>query len=94
MWLAPAAMFIESAADGITSADPKMLAAEVNELGSFGVVRAQKIAATDEMVAALRQSTLSADLTLGYLLGLQVARTILMGSPQLAMKGIKPDSLL
>jgi hypothetical protein len=30
----------------------------------------------------------------GYLLGLQVARTILMGSPQLAMKGIKPDSLL
>jgi hypothetical protein len=96
MWLAPAAMLIELAADGWSKADPKMLTSEIQELNSFGSVRAQKMAATspDATVEALRLSNVSADFTLGYLLGLQVARTVLAGSPQLAIQGIKPDSLL
>jgi hypothetical protein len=94
MWLAPAAMFLESAADSFKSADPNMLGSEVKELNSFGAQRAQQICASDLMVAALRQSQVSADLAFGYLLGLQTARMILMGSPQLAINGIKPDSLL
>jgi hypothetical protein len=96
MWTAPAAMFIESAADGWSKADPNMLTAEVKELNSFGSQRAQQMIASssEEIVAALRLSNVSADFTGGYLLGLQVARTILMANPQLAIKGIKPDSLL
>jgi hypothetical protein len=96
MWVAPAAMFIESAADGLKSADPKMLAAEIGELNSFGSHRAQQMlpGMSMEMVEVFRTSQLSADFTLGYVFGLQVARTMLRGSPQLAMKDIKPDSLL
>jgi hypothetical protein len=96
MWLAPAAQFIESAADGWSAVDPNMLTSEVKELNSFGPQRVQKMLAStpEPIVAALRQSTMSADLTLGYLLGLQVARTILAGSPQLAIARIKPGSLL
>jgi hypothetical protein len=94
MWVAPAAMFLETAADSLKYADPSMLASEVKELNSFGSSRAAQICQSDVMATALRQSTVSADLTLGYLLGLQTARMILMGSPQLAIKGIKADSLL
>jgi hypothetical protein len=84
MWVAPAAMFIEGAADSLKSADPRMLSAQTKELQSFGPGRAQALGATD----------VSNDFQLGYQLGLQTARQILLGSPQLAMKGINPDSLL
>ena len=43
MWIAPAVMFIESAADGIKAVDPKMLVAEVKEISSFGTVRIQEV---------------------------------------------------
>ena len=102
MWTAPAVMFIESAADGIKSADPKMLAAEVEELGSFGSVRIQAVLdefwplVGDQADSAFSGMEHDSDVIFaqGYLFGLQVARTVLMGSPQLAIKGIKPDSLL
>ena len=80
----PAVMFIESAADSLKSADPKMLESQAAELQSFGPGRAQKLGAT----------TLSEDFQIGYTLGLQTARMMLAGNPQLAMKGIEPDSLL
>jgi hypothetical protein len=104
MWLAPAAMFIESAADGLTSTDPKMLAAEIKEMSSFGTKRIQDVfgliyslvgsdlnQAFDQCDPAAKDAITFAQ---GYLLGLQVARTILAGSPQLAMAHIKPDYLL
>jgi len=102
MWIAPAAMFIESAADGLSKADPKMLAAELKEMASFGNARIQQ-ALTDlwPLVGDGDSSAFSGldhDTAVlfakGYLLGLQVARAILAGSPQLAIAKIKPDSLL
>jgi|ERR1700722_3153368 len=102
MWTAPAAMFIESAADGLKSTDPNMLASELKEIASFGNVRIQQVL-TDlwplvgdgdsDSFGGLDHDT-AVLFAKGYLLGLQVARTVLMGNPQLAMKGIKPDSLL
>jgi hypothetical protein len=102
MWLSPAVMFIESAADGLKDADPKMLASEVKELGSFGSVRMHEVLdalwplvgdTADNAFSGLQHDS-DVIFAQGYLLGLQVARTILAGSPQLAIKGIKPDSLL
>ena len=104
MWTAPAAMFIESAADGLKSADPKMLAAEAQEMNSFGTKRIQEV--FGEM-----HSLVGSDLdkifdqcdpaasdgrtfTHGYLFGLQVARTILAGSPALLLKGVDPKQVL
>jgi hypothetical protein len=104
MWLAPAAMFIESAANGLKSVDSKMLEAEIQEISSFGTKRIQDVfemihsLVGDDLNQAFDQcdpaATDAITFTHGYLLGLQVARTILMGSPQLAIKGIKSDSLL
>jgi len=102
MWTAPAVMFIELAADGLSKADPRMFTAEVNELGSFGSTRIQTVSAAlwplvgDQISNAFEgiQHDPDTSFAMGYLLGLQVARTILMGNPQLAIKGIKPDSLL
>jgi len=102
MWLAPAAQFIESAADGLKSANPDMLAAEVKELGSFGSTRIQSASDAlwplvgDQISSAFEgmQHDPDTSFAMGYLLGLQVARTILAGSPQLAIAGIKPDYLL
>jgi hypothetical protein len=100
MWIAPAAMFIESAADGLSKADPKMLAAEVTEMTSFGSLRmVSAFGAVEPLLQGVADQcdpnqSLAIFMAAGYLLGLQVARTILAGNPQLAMKGIKPDSLL
>lgn len=102
MWIAPPAMFIESAADGIKSADPDMLKAEIKELASFGAVRIQAVSealwpivgdSIDNSFTGLQHDN-DSDFAQGYLLGLQVARTMLLGNVQLAIKGIKPDSLL
>jgi hypothetical protein len=76
MWLAPAAMFIESAADSLKTADPMMLQAQTKELETFGYTSDWE------------------SLVDGYNLGLQTARMILAGSPQLILKGIKPESIL
>ena len=85
--LAPAVMFIESAIDTMKSPDymPEWLQeSQLKELNSLGAARAQKVGA----------SGLTDDFRAGYELGLATARTILGGSPLLAVKGIKPSDLL
>jgi hypothetical protein len=102
MWLAPAVMFIESAADSLTKADPNMLTAELKEMASFGNARIQRtLDALWPLVGDGESNAFSGldhDTAVifakGYLLGLQTARTVLMGSTQLAINNIKPDSLL
>jgi hypothetical protein len=100
MWIAPAEMFIESAADGLSKADPKMLAAEIAEITSFGSVRmASAFAVVEPSLQDVADQcdpnqSLAIFMAAGYLLGLQTARAILMDNPQLAVKGIKSDSLL
>lgn len=80
----PAAMFIESAADALQKLNPAARLDQQRELQSFGAARAQ----------ALGASGLSADLALGYELGLQTARTVLAGSAVLIMKGVDPKEVL
>ena len=80
----PAAMFIESAADSISTLDPAVAADQLKELASFGDARAQKLGA----------SGLSKDLQIGYELGLQTARAILATSMALISKGVKPGDVL
>lgn len=104
MWTAPAAMFIEAAADGLKSADPKMLAAEVSEMSSFGTQRIQEVFGEiyaligSDLNQAFDQCDPSGPnaitFTHGYLLGLQVARTQLAGNATLILKGIDPSSIL
>lgn len=102
MWVSPAAMMIESAADGIKSADPKMLASEIKELGSFGSVRIATVLNNlwplvgDSIDNAFSGTEHDSDAIFaqGYLLGLQVARTMLAGSAALAIKGIDPTEVL
>lgn len=102
----PAAMFIESAAesfskDGALNGNPYpampawLRESELRELASFGDVRAQKLGLWDEATNAEVLATgLSADFRIGYLLGLQVARTMLVGSMPLMLKSIKPSEVL
>lgn len=80
----PATMVIESAADSLATLSDFVRIDQLKELASFGAVRAQKIGA----------SGLSDDFKFGYELGLQVARTVLVTNPALAMAGIKPGDLL
>ena len=80
----PAAMFIESAADGLKDLAPFARRDQLRELASFGNVRAHNIGATG----------LSNDFEIGYLLGLQTARVILSMNGLLAMKGIDSRDLL
>ena len=95
-------MFIEMAADGLKTADPNMLTAEIKELGSFGNARiATALSDLWPLVGDAADNAFSgmnhdSDVVFaqGYLLGLQVARTILAGSPQLLLNKIKPESLL
>jgi hypothetical protein len=102
MWTAPAVMFIEAAADSLKSADPKMLAAEVKELGSFGSTRITDMmdtlwpSAGDVMDNAFSGMEHDTDVIFaqGYLLGLQTARQMLAGSAALILKQIDPTSIL
>ena len=93
-------MFIESAADGLSKADPKMLAAEITEIISFGSERlVSAFGAVEPLLQGVADQcdpnqSLAIFMAAGYLLGLQTARAILMDNPQLAVKGIKSDSLL
>lgn len=80
----PAAMYIESAADSISTLTDFVRTDQQKELSSFGDVRAQRIGATG----------LSGDFRSGYQLGLQVARTMLAGSAILAMAHVKASDLL
>ena len=81
--LSPAAMMIEAAADALPNVKQSMRDSQQRELSSFGDVRAQKLGA----------SGLSDDFRKGYELGLQTARTVLAGSPLLALSNIKPGDV-
>ena len=80
----PAAEFIESAADSISTLSDFVKTDQLKELSSFGDARAQQLGATG----------LSPDFQTGYTLGLQVARTILETNAALVVAGIKPEDLL
>lgn len=85
--LSPAVMFIESAIDWMKKSDymPDWLRqSQIKELNSLGDARAKSVGA----------SGLTEDFRVGYELGLATARTILMGSPALRLKGIDPSDVL
>lgn len=102
----PAVMFIESAADTFAKdgaikdnpypAIPSWLReSELKELASFGDARVQKLSIWDEESNKEVFATgLSPDLRIGYLLGLQVARTMLVLSMSLRLKGVEPSDVL
>lgn len=82
--LAPAAMFIESAADSLPSVSDFIRTSQLKELTSFGSARATQLGADG----------LSHDFVIGYQLGLQTARAVLAQSGTLVMKGVDPRDLL
>ena len=57
---------------------------QLEELDSFGPFRAQKLGA----------SSLTPDFILGYVFGLQVARTMIAGSAALALAHVDPNEVL
>lgn len=84
---APAAMFIEAAADQLKKYDitPNWIKqAQRKELTAFGSARAQELKATG----------LTEDFVIGYELGLETARVILIMNPQLQQSGIDPKDIL
>lgn len=82
--IAPAVMWIESAADSLKSAPDFIRDSQMKELTSFGDARAKQIGA----------SGVSDDFKKGYELGLQTARTVLATSATLIMKGVNPLEVL
>lgn len=78
----PSVMFMEMAVDSFK--DKVLEEDELKELQSFGDARAQQLGA----------SGLSTDFQKGYLLGLNTARVVLVGSVALAKAGIKWSDLL
>lgn len=81
---APAAMFIESAADSLRTVPDSLREDQQKELSSFGDGRAQQLGATG----------LSDDFRKGYELGIQTARACLAGDVVLIKAGINPSDLL
>jgi hypothetical protein len=82
--IAPNAETIEMAADNLKSVPDFIQKSQIQELQSFGDVRAQGIGA----------SGLTEDFKVGYALGLQTARMILATSAVLAIKGVDPLQVL
>jgi hypothetical protein len=80
----PAVMFIESAVDMLKTVPEWMRQSQLKELHSFGDARAQRLGA----------SGVSVDFQKGYELGLQTARVIIMTSPAVMLKGVKPEDVL
>jgi len=82
----PAAMFVESALDGMKSVPLKVLADQVQELRT-----AMGQATCDRLNVSY---PLSPDFVSAYNLGLQVARVMIQGSVKLAMSNINPEEVL
>jgi hypothetical protein len=77
-------MMIESAVDTFKDLPQWLRESQQRELTSFGDVRAQQLGATG----------LSDDFRKGYELGLNTARTMLLGSVILMQKGVKASDVL
>lgn len=81
---APAAMFIESAADSLRTVPASFREDQQKELSSFGDGRAQQLGATG----------LSDDFRKGYELGIQTGRICVATNPTVIKAGINPSDLL
>jgi hypothetical protein len=82
--MSPGSMFIESAAGDLARLPDWLIRDQMKELTDFGDDRARTLGATG----------ISADLKVGYALGLQTARSVLAGDVVLVTKGIDPKELL
>jgi hypothetical protein len=86
----PAVMFIEMAADRLTSETQQtnlvkwVRTHQMTELESFGDERAKKLGA----------SGISNDFARGYELGLETARVVITGNVDIRLKSINPDNVL
>lgn len=89
----PAVMFIESAAEALPKRqviDNWIFASQVKELDSFGPGRLEDLRAK----VLLDPSDMPNDFRLGYLLGIETARTLLRMNVGLMKAGVKPEDLL
>lgn len=90
--LIPATMQIEQAADGLPKKDKHILEDQLKELHSFGEERLQQLWSAMGVFTKTvdERTTVTSPLnsvTLGYLLGLEVARVIIAMTPP----GVKVD---
>ena len=82
--IAPPVMTIYSAVESLKTLTNWLKQSQLKELRAFGDDRAQALGATG----------LSKDFVIGYELGLQTARTVLLTSATLAIQGVDPKEVL
>jgi hypothetical protein len=87
----PAAGQIEMAADSLQQLPTDKQNQQVGELKTFGAAAAIRVGATG---CSDTSNTLSADFIVGYQLGLQTARMVLLLTPSIEQAGLDPASLL